>query len=130
MGQRLLRRLCPHCKQEAKLEPEVEERVKKILSEISSASGDNLTTEQIANLKFYRAVGCDKCHGGYKGRIGVYEILTMNEEVEKIILSGKVSESEMQEVAIRGGMVTMVQDGLLKAAQGITSVEEVFDKTE
>jgi len=130
MGQRLLRRLCPHCKQEAEPGSETKERVKKILSEISPASGDNLTEEEINNLKFYKAVGCDKCHNGYKGRVGVYEVLTMNEEIEKIILSGKISEGDTQVIATKNGMVTMVQDGLLKAGDGITSVEEVFDKTE
>ncbi|MFW0862636.1 MAG: GspE/PulE family protein [Candidatus Komeilibacteria bacterium] len=130
MGQRLLRRLCKECKKEYTPEPEMMEKVKKLLSEISPASGDQLSEEELNNLKFYKADGCDKCHGGYKGRVGVYEVLTMNEEIEQMILSGKVSEAEAQTIAIKSGMVTMVQDALIKAKDGITSLEEVFDKTE
>ncbi|MBL7022420.1 type II/IV secretion system protein, partial [Patescibacteria group bacterium] len=130
MGQRLLRRLCKECKKEHTPEPETLEKVKKILSEISPASGDQLSEDELNNLKFYTAEGCDKCHGGYKGRVGVYEVLTMNEEVEQMILSGKVSETDAQNIATKSGMVTMVQDALLKAKDGITSIEEVFDKTE
>ncbi len=130
MGQRLLRRLCKECKKEQAPDTETLEKVKKILSEISPASGDQLSEEELNSLKFYTAEGCDKCHGGYKGRVGVYEVLTMNEEVEQMILSGKVSETDAQNIAIKSGMVTMVQDALLKAKEGITSIEEVFDKTE
>jgi len=130
MGQRLIRKLCPHCREEYIPEPEVLARINKLLEEISPASGDTLTREQIDQLKFYRPKGCAKCNHGYKGRIGVYEIMTMNEKVEQMILSGKVSEYDAQKIAVDIGMVTMVQDGLLKASQGITSVEEVFDKTE
>lgn len=130
MGQRLLRRLCKECKAEYTPEPEMLKKVKGLLKDISPASGDQLTEEEINNLNFFKPVGCDKCHAGYKGRVGVYEVLTMNEEVEKMILSGKVSEAEAQTIAIKSGMVTMVQDALLKAKDGITSLEEVFDKTE
>ena len=130
MGQRLLRRLCKECKTEYTPETEVLEKVRKILSEISPASGDQLSDDELNNLKFLKAVGCDKCNGGYKGRVGVYEVLTMGEEVEQMILSGKVSETDAQNIAIKNGMVTMVQDALLKAKDGITSIEEVFDKTE
>lgn len=130
MGQRLLRRLCKECKQEHTPEPKMLERAKKILSEISPTSGDQLKDEELNNLKFFKQVGCDKCNSGYKGRVGVYEILTMDEEIEQMILSGKVSEADAQAIAIKGGMVTMVQDALLKAKDGITSLEEVFDKTE
>ena len=78
-------------------------------------------------MKFYKGGGCDVCaKSGYKGRVGIYEALVINKEVEQIILSGEISEYKMQEVAVKNGMVTMVQDGLLKAADGLTSIEEVF----
>ena len=94
-------------------------------------SAEKLEDEVLNNLKFYKGRGCKECKGlGYKGRIGIYEIMTMNAEIEKVILSGKVSEYTIQEIAVNNGMVTMVQDGLLKAKDGITSVEEVFKKTE
>lgn len=128
MGQRLVRRICKECKQEVQLDEKQLERVKKILNEIPD---DNPDKPDMNNMKFYKGGGCEACTGiGYKGRVGIYEIMIMNEEVEKIILSGKVSEYEMQEIAIKNGMITMVQDGLIKALQGITSVEEVFRVSE
>ncbi len=81
----------------------------------------------LKKLKFYHGKGCEQCSGlGYKGRIGIYEIFTMNKEIEKVILSAEVSEYIIQELAVKGGMVTMVQDGLLKALEKITTPEEIF----
>lgn len=120
IGQRLVRRICNECKEEAQLEPEVLERVKKSLNEMPEKVDLN-------NLKFYKGKGCEKCNGiGYKGRIGIYEVMIMNKEIEELILSGEVSEYKMKEVAVKNGMVTMVQDGFLKAIEGITTVEEVL----
>ncbi len=62
---------------------------------------------------------------GYKGRIGAYEVLVKNEEIEKAILAGSISEYDMRTIAMKQGMVTMTQDGLLKASEGVTSVDEV-----
>lgn len=124
IGQRLVRRICENCKEEQKLAGEVLERVKKTLSEISPKSGIRV---DLTKLKFSRGKGCDKCSNlGYKGRIGIYEIMTMSPEIEKIIFANKASEVELQEIAVRDGMVTMVQDGLLKVIAGITTVDEVF----
>jgi type II secretory ATPase GspE/PulE/Tfp pilus assembly ATPase PilB-like protein len=73
-------------------------------------------------------VGCDICNGiGFKGRIGIYEIMNMNKDIETLILSEHVSEYSIEEIAIKNGMVKMVQDGLLRALEGVTSVEEVFE---
>jgi type II secretory ATPase GspE/PulE/Tfp pilus assembly ATPase PilB-like protein len=70
--------------------------------------------------------GCDKCNqSGYKGRLGVYEILIKDQTIEQAILKGSISEYEMRDVAKAQGMITMAQDGLLKAIDGLTSVEEV-----
>ncbi|MBU2229570.1 type II secretion system protein GspE, partial [Patescibacteria group bacterium] len=112
------------CKEEIKLDEPTLNRVKEILSEIPENSGERVDPN---SLKFYRGRGCEKCNNiGLKGRLGIFEIFTMNQEIEEIILSGKVSEYQMKEVATKYGMVTMVQDGLLKAKDGITSVDEVF----
>ena len=72
---------------------------------------------------------CPTCGGmGYKGRVGIYEILTITNDVEEAILrpDSDASESEIQGLAMKHGMITMAQDGLLKALDGITSVEEVY----
>ena len=63
---------------------------------------------------------------GYDGRIGIFEIMTMNKSVETLILTGHVSEYDMRAIAIKNGMITMIQDGLLKAVDGITTAEEIF----
>ncbi|OGH85411.1 MAG: hypothetical protein A2294_00905 [Candidatus Magasanikbacteria bacterium RIFOXYB2_FULL_38_10] len=126
MGQRLVRRLCNVCKKEISLE---EMSLKKARETLQKLPAEFLTKHQIIldNLKFYGPVGCEACNGlGYKGRIGIYELLEMNKEIEALILKNDVSGYAMEEVAIKNGMITMAQDGLLKALQGITSVEEVF----
>jgi type IV pilus assembly protein PilB len=128
IGQRLVRRICESCREEVVLEEEKMTRVKDILEKLPEAEKKNVDFSQ---LKFYRGAGCEACSGlGYKGRIGIYEIFTMTKEIEQIILSDKVSEYVIQEIAVKNGMVTMVQDGLLKALEKITSVDEVFKVAE
>lgn len=130
IGQRLVRRICEACKTEDKLDMETLERIKKILNALP-AEVKKKYEKDISAMKFYKGTGCDACNGiGYKGRIGIYEIMVMSPEIEKIILSEQVSEYIMQDIATRAGMVTMVQDGLLKALGGITSVSEVFSVAE
>ena len=124
IGQRLVRLICKGCKEKVELEPALMEKIRKVLSEIPEAAGEKV---DIDALEFYKGRGCEKCHDlGYKGRIGIYELFTMNKEIEQIVLSGDVSEYQMREVAVKNGMITMVQDGLLKARDGLTTVEEVF----
>ena len=124
IGQRLIRKLCQACKVEQQLDVETFERVKDLLENISPVSG---IKADLSNPKFYMSKGCNECHGiGYKGRLGIYEVLPMIKEIEEIILSESVSEYKLQEVAIAHGMITMVQDGLLRTLDGTTSVEEVF----
>ncbi len=124
IGQRLVRKIHDKCKIEAKLEPEQMAKAKEILSKLSPTSGYNI---DINKLKFYRGQGCDECnHIGLKGRVGIYEIFTMNAEIEAEILSAKTSEYKMADLAYNQGMITMAQDGLLKALDGITAVDEVF----
>lgn len=128
IGQRLVRRLCPHCQEEDKPDEEKLARVKKILQDLPEGEKKNVN---LNNLHFYKGKGCEECSGlGYKGRIGIYEIFTMNKEIEQIILSAQVSEYTIQELATKNGMVTMMQDGLLKALDKITSLDEVFRVTE
>lgn len=128
IAQRLVRKICPDCKEEYKPTADELKRVKEILSAIPESSGEKA---DLNNLKFYKGKGCDDCSGlGYKGRIGIYELFAMNKEIEQIILSAEVSEYKIQEIAVKNGMVTMAQDGLLKAADGITTIEEVFSVAE
>jgi type IV pilus assembly protein PilB len=122
MGQRLLRRLCKECKKPADIEEAKLAQINSLLNAIPENSGETVPTERT----FYAAEGCKACNGtGYKGRVGVYEILIKNKEIEEFILSENVSEYAMLEVATKQGMVTMAQDALLKALDGLTSIEEV-----
>ena len=124
IGQRLVRRICLKCKEEKKYPPEIVERVKKYLNELPKSEQEKVDFD---NFKFYFGKGCDDCQGlGYKGRIGIYEIFLMSPEIEKLILTGQASEYQMRDLAKAQGMVTMVQDGLLKAIDGITTIDEVF----
>jgi type IV pilus assembly protein PilB len=124
IGQRLCRTIHEKCKEETVLDEATLEKVKKLVADISPKSGVSV---DVGKMKFYRGKGCDECNGiGYKGRIGIYEILAMSPEIEKVILSGVVSEYQMRDIAKEAGMITMAQDGVLKALDGLTTVDEVF----
>lgn len=125
MGQRLVRKLCS-CKQVVTLPPELAALAKTKLSEIPPASGEPAITFE--NITWYGPKGCPTCgNSGYKGRVGVYEVLIKDPVLEQAILksNGALSEYEMRDIAKGQGMVTMAQDGLLKASEGLTSVEEI-----
>jgi len=126
IAQRLVRKLCPHCREEYAPARETIDSIKKILSIISPKAKVEIpkTVE-----KLYRPVGCSKCHNiGFKGRIGIFEILTITEPIEKLILE-MGSEREITQAALEDGMITMAQDGILKAIEGLTSMEEVWHAT-
>jgi type IV pilus assembly protein PilB len=111
LGQRLARRLCSDCKQEWTPRPQV-------LIE-AGYSADNLPEA------VYRAVGCRKCGGtGYRGRLGVHEVLLMSEEISRLCVEEAPAE-KIRHVAIEQGMLTLRQDGLEKVRMGQTSIEEV-----
>ena len=119
MAQRLVRRLCSDCKEQYKPAKETIDSLKKILAIISPKAKIELPK----NIEFlYRPKGCSKCRNlGYKGRIGVYEVLTLNDEIEKLILD-MGSESDITKAALENGMITMAQDGILKSIEWITSI--------
>ncbi|MFZ5982005.1 MAG: GspE/PulE family protein, partial [Patescibacteria group bacterium] len=122
IGQRLVRKLCSHCKEEYAPAEESIESIKKIISIISPKAKLDVPSKV---EKLYRPKGCPKCNNlGYKGRVGIFEVFTMNPEIEKLIqeMAGK---TELAVAALESGMVTMLQDGILKAIEGITTVEEV-----
>ncbi|PJA86670.1 MAG: hypothetical protein CO141_03535 [Candidatus Moranbacteria bacterium CG_4_9_14_3_um_filter_42_9] len=121
IGQRLVRKLC-ECKEEYVPAVEAVESIKKILSIISPKAKLEIPKEI---NKLFRPKGCLKCNNlGYKGRVGIFEVFTINEEIEKLVLA-LAGESELTFAALEAGMVTLLQDGLLKAVEGITSVDEV-----
>jgi type II secretory ATPase GspE/PulE/Tfp pilus assembly ATPase PilB-like protein len=128
IGQRLVRKICSACVKEQELDSHAMERVGEVIESMNPEKRQHVDGKQ---LKFYVGTGCKVCGGiGYKGRLGIYEVFIITPEIEQMILDGHVSEYEIRKKAIEQGMVTMAQDGLLKALDKLTSLEEVFRVTE
>ncbi|MFA4995951.1 MAG: ATPase, T2SS/T4P/T4SS family [Patescibacteria group bacterium] len=126
VGQRLARKICPDCKEEIQVS---EAEKKKIEEEIEKMPEKEKTEIKSKGLKFFHGKGCKNCSDmGYKGRVGLYEVLGIDEVIKEMILNKKPS-SEIQAQAVKAGMVTMLQDGILKVADGITTIEEVWRVT-
>ncbi|MFH1946539.1 MAG: GspE/PulE family protein [Candidatus Magasanikbacteria bacterium] len=124
IGQRLVRRVCEKCKKTVQLDESQKKEVDAIIEKMPEKKREEIKERE---LVFYKGDGCEACGGiGYKGRVGIYEILLMTPEIEQMVLSGKVAEHDIEQSAIESGMVTMVQDGILKALDGMTSLDEVF----
>jgi len=116
LSQRLVRRICDHCKVEVKPDPEVLRRL-------------GLSQEEIQGAKLYKGMGCERCGGtGYKGRYAIHELLVVDDEIRHAIVAGK-SATEIKEIARKKGMKTLREDGIYKAFQGITTLEEVLART-
>lgn len=127
IAQRLIRLICPKCKEEAKLPPNLIEEIKTEIAKIPEA---NVKDRQRIpkEFKFYYGKGCPECTQGYKGRIGLFEVMTLSPEIEDLAI-GKRPANEIKASAIKSGMITMKQDGILKALQGLTTIDEVFQAT-
>ena len=118
IAQRLVRKICPKCREEIQVPQSVMFEVKKELGKL------NLTSP----LKFYRGRGCENCNNGFSGRVGIFEVLTMTSEIETLVLNKK-SADEIFKSAVGSGMITMRQDGFIKVIKGVTTVDEVFRVT-
>lgn len=118
MAQRLLRRLCSSCKREVERPP------------VPALKKAGFTDEDLAkDWKLYRPVGCDSCRGkGFKGRVGVYEVMPITEEMQRVIINNG-TEVDIMNMAYKEGMVDLRRAGLLKVMQGLTSLEEVIAHT-
>ncbi|MFY9493007.1 MAG: GspE/PulE family protein [Minisyncoccia bacterium] len=115
VGQRLVRKLCPSCKKEISLD------IEKIKNALASVAGFDWPKE----IKTYQAAGCEKCGGsGYKGRVGIYEVLLVDENMEKLV-GANPSNQDILTQARKSGFVTMYQDGLMRVLSGETTLEEV-----
>ena len=122
LAQRLVRRLCQNCKKPTALSPTLMEKIQIVLKQIPKSAKVSLPKL----LQFYHSPGCEECHNlGYKGRVGIYEVLENTESIQKLIFE-QASMSDFKRTAVDQGMITMLQDGLLKALDGITDVEEVY----
>lgn len=123
IAQRLVRVLCPHCKEAYAPAQKTVDAIKKILSLVSSKAGVTLP-ETIPTL--YKPVGCNECgFSGYRSRKGIFEVIPVNERMAALIID-RASQAEIRKVAIEDGMLTMAQDGILKVVDGITTMDEVW----
>ncbi len=124
LAQRLVRKLCQTCKKKQLANPAEAEIIRRAIATMAPETQKDLPRD---NFEVYKAGdGCPECGGkAYKGRMGIFEVLNMTDEVEAIILSS-ISEEALREAAVRQGMVTMFQDGIIKVLQGSTSLEEVL----
>lgn len=134
IAQRLVRKICQHCiesytlSRQSILELEKQINVNYLLDTLIK-EGAVLPKQRMEDLLFYRGRGCKVCNSeGYKGRVGIYEALDLTERISKIILEHGNSD-DLHKTAIEEGMLTMIQDGFLKAKSGITTIEEILRVT-
>lgn len=117
VGQRILRKVCLHCRVEVAPPVEVVESIRRVL-------GNLLPSNKPVTL--FKGAGCGECgHTGYSGRVGIYEVLIITNVIMKLILA-RSSAAEIEKAAVQEGMITLKQDGYMKVLEGITALEEVL----
>jgi type IV pilus assembly protein PilB len=115
-AQRLVRRICVNCKEDLKMPQQ-------------ALIDAGYTPEEAKTVQIKKGRGCDTCNNsGYKGRVGLYEVLEINDELRELILVG-ASSLELKKKAIEQGMITLRRSGLIKAADGLTTLEEIIRET-
>jgi len=131
LAQRLVRKLCDKCREEAKIDKSVLDSLKfafdleqlmKVLKEQEAVKAATAWDD----LKVFKAKGCNSCHDGYKGRVGIYEILEMTPKIQQLITSDVTAQQITNAGREEQKMVTMLEDGFIKVVKGITTVEEVL----
>ncbi|MBI2356517.1 Flp pilus assembly complex ATPase component TadA [Candidatus Dojkabacteria bacterium] len=149
VAQRLPRRVCKYCAESYPAAPEVMKNIKEALASVKNFDVVNYAKKLAEAAKtreaegvvlkmpdkdpsgmdqiyLYRGKGCDRCGGsGYKGRTGIFEVLTVTEKIGRMMMED-VMATDVEKTAIEDGMITMIQDGYLKAIEGITTIEEVL----
>jgi len=116
VAQRLVRRICIHCKEEY---TPTEEQLMEL----------ELLPEDVKGRVFYRGRGCDHCNNtGYRGRMGIYEIMTLDDEMREMIMN-HASSAVLREAARKRGMRTLRSTGILSIYEGMTTIEEVVRQT-
>ena len=125
MAQRLVRKVCASCKEEYKAPEAMAKQIREILE-----GNKNIDLPKEVNgegeITLYRGKGCDVCGtSGYKGRMGIYEVMEISEAVVELMLNNK-SSGEIERKGVEEGMVTLMQDGVMKALEGLTTMEEVL----
>lgn len=121
LGQRVVRKICTHCRVEYAAPIEVAENIKSVLGKLLPVN-----TATSSTFKLFKGQGCVQCNNiGYLGRTGIFEFLVLSNKVAKLVIEHS-SSSDIEKSAVEEGMVTMKQDGYLKVLEGITALEEVL----
>jgi len=111
VAQRLARRLCPHCKQAAYVPPE-------------ALVGEGFSEDEVGDITVYKAMGCDKCNDGYKGRVGIYQVMPITETMARLIMEN-CDALMLADQAKKEGIADLRESGLRKVKAGLTSLEEL-----
>jgi type II secretory ATPase GspE/PulE/Tfp pilus assembly ATPase PilB-like protein len=118
VGQRVVRKVCPTCKVAKPPGPEVEAKIKTVLS--------TLHNFEVKKIQLFVGRGCKECNNtGYLGRVGIFEVLVVSEKIGRMILARETAQA-ISAQAVSEGMVTMKQDGFMKVLEGATTIEEVL----
>jgi len=135
LAQRLVRKVCPYCREEYEPPKEILDNINEMLGELSKNTVIMTKDPEVAkvikstmekkSITLYRGKGCPKCDNGYKGRFGIFELLTMSEKLGEATLE-KVPATKIEQIAKQEGMLTLLQDGYLRALVGDTTLEEVM----
>jgi len=135
IAQRLVRKICPNCIQSYKLDKQIINDLKQqfnVISIMESLQKEKAildASKGLESLLFYRGKGCKQCdNSGYKGRIGIYETLEITEEMSELILK-KATVTELNRQTDKQNMLTILEDGFIKAKNGITTIEEIMRVT-
>ncbi|MCK4919209.1 MAG: Flp pilus assembly complex ATPase component TadA [Candidatus Pacebacteria bacterium] len=138
ISQRLVRKICPECKEEFNFSEADFDSLGKnfdidLISEAVKKSGvlkkEYKNNKQMwLDIKLYKGKGCNKCRNGYKGRLGIFEVLQVDDQLSKLI-SGSAPVDEIEQASRENGMTTMLEDGIIKIVQGKTTLEEVIRVT-
>ena len=138
IGQRLVRKICAKCKEKYIASPALADAIAKEVGKYLPSTADkslntdtgydNLPKVEDKEITLFRGKGCDECRNtGFQGRIGIFEVFPVTPEIEKLLLTHSTT-TEIQDAAIAQNMITMREDGFLKALEGVTTIEEVVSK--
>lgn len=136
IAQRLVRKICTHCREEFSLEADSIKQLDKFINfeeviPLFKKQGIRLKKSESSfkKMTFFRGKGCARCgNSGYKGRVGIYEVMDIDKSMAKLISDGG-SVDDIKQAALDQGMITIMQDGIIKAKQGMTTIEEVLRVT-
>lgn len=126
-AQRLIRKVCTSCRETYLASNEEIEKIKSVLKNIKGFNVDTWLAKNQNKITLARGKGCDTCaNTGYKGRMGIFEVFTISERIRGMVISHEVAQN-IEKIAIEeDGMTTMLQDGVLKVLEGITTIAEVY----